>query len=383
LPSPQPLPSIPELLRAFEGEVAGRRVDADSHRGGIYDLLSGVGALIFRRQAERDASEFRRAYFSTAEDEALDVICEQRFGRSRVLGTAGVGTAVLVRATASAGAGTVLEGTRILVGSGGAAEPCWYRVTADTPMAATGLTVVAPVEAVEIGRGSFVHGTRNSLSVLRLEDPLWDASLYVDSITCGDGTEREEDHDLQAAVRQERVDARVGYSKAIERACREAGAAEVVLFPGNYLGDAVDYGLNRVYVADGSHETPAALLVACRKAIAGVAMGGAAVQVLPVTTVVLQLDLTIELWSAPSNPRALGEFAVAAAVEYFATRENPFVWQEAGVKGAVMRAIQGVRSITLTPSVAAPTLATLFSANPLPRYHVEACTVRASVEGPH
>lgn len=382
MPSAEPLPTVRQLLRAFEGEVSGRREDADTHRGAMYDHLSGVGALMFRRVAERDRDEFRAIYFSTAENAALEQIVEQRLDRQRVQSAGGTGFVDLTRATAAAGEGTFWRGTQISVAAAGVMPARLYRVREDRFVPATATTARVPIEAVLAGREGYVVGTPSTLPRLRIDDPLWDNTWTISAIECSEGTLREQDHELRAATRQDRIDARVGYAKAVTDACVDAGAAEVALFAGNWLGDANDTGLNRVYVGDQSFETTEALLKACRFAMIAAGMAGANIQILAMAKSLLTLTLVVTLWERAANPEQQAEWVRSAVIEYFQTRENPFTWREDGVRAAAMRALTGVTSVDITPSSPEPTLSTLFDTQPLPRFHVEPWTVRVTVQGP-
>jgi hypothetical protein len=387
----EPIPSLAELLDAFHAETTLRRAlrqlpPPDTHEGSLYDHMAGLGALVLSRVAERDRHEFRSVYFATAEGDRLDTIVTQRFGRARALDTRGTGTAKIRRPTAAAGAGTIWEGTRIFVSVGRGDAARYLRVSADTAIGASQTELLTlPVEAELPGPDGAIEGTIDEFAALRFDDPLWDNSWEVREVACGAGTLRERDPDYRAAARQERKDRRPGMPRFIESKCKAAGASLVVAFAGNYLGDASDHGLNRVFVGDASGETPAPLLEACRLAMPGAAMAGTSVQVLPMTTANLSLAVAIKLRDEPDNLgiAATRDEADAAVLEYFRQSEHPFVWSYSGIRGAILRAVRNLYDLTLTASLAEPVLASMFDSGTLLRYRVDPWSIATKVTGPN
>lgn len=391
MPSPSPLPTLSELLDAFHAETAMRRAlrqlpPADTHEGSLYDHLAGPGALVLSRVAERDRHEFRSNYFATAEGDRLDEIVVQRYGRARILDTRGIGTARIRRPTAAGGVGTIFEGTRIFV-SVGRGDPARYlRVRSDvTAGGSTTEIAELPVEAEIPGPDGAIEGEISDFAALRFDDPLWDNTWQVLSVRCEPGTLRERDPDYRAAVKQERKDRRPGIPLFIERTCRAAGAEIVALFAGNYLGDAADHGLNRVYVASASGDSTPELLESCRLAMPGAAMAGSSVQVLGMSTQDLQVDVSLKLRDEPDNlgVDAARAEATAAVLEYFRSAEHPYVWSFSGIRGAILRAVANLYEITITASLAEPVLANLFDADTLLRYRVQPWLVTVKVSGPN
>ena len=72
MPSTQPIPTLADLRRAYSDGIVGQRERrADTHDGSAYDLLGGMSAMLFSRQAQRDRDLFRANYFDSAEAEDL------------------------------------------------------------------------------------------------------------------------------------------------------------------------------------------------------------------------------------------------------------------------------------------------------------------------
>ena len=383
MPASEPLPTLEELTNAYQGALVSERLEGDTHEGAVHDHWAGVGAVTFRLIAEREQAEFS-ALYSSARGSRLDEYIESHWpGKARIGETRGVGQLRLVRPSTVGGAGTIWPGTRITVGGSGA-PLAYYRVTSGGVCSATDTAKTLAVEAVTAGPGSRISVVAGDRPILRIEDPLWDNTWTVQELTCADGTLRENDDACWARITAEIFEERFGFESRIIKAMNEAGAAIVAPFRSDYLGEAADRGLNRIYVADANFVTLPALLKACRLAIPSCAMAGAGNQVLPLTTVMLDVGLTMRFWSEPENfdMDSTEDVARSAVVEYFATRENPFVWDAAACRGAVQARVPNTQSIDLTFSSAPPTLATLFSANPLPRYLTTPNRVSVSLLGP-
>lgn len=383
MPASEPLPTIQELVRAYHGGARSERAYEDAHDGSMHDILAGVGALLWRRVAEHDRDEFRRIYFDTAPRDALNEYIERRFQLPRIEDTAGVGTAYLSRPTAAGGAGMFWAGTRIRMNSGRGDPLRLYEAVADTPATGSAVSVEVPVRALTFEEKLF-DVSRGSVTVLDLADPVWDPTWGVDRLHVEAGVTGETNDEYRARARANRVADRVGYPEAIRRAMVKAGAGVVAFFQGDFLGDALDAGLNRVYVADAGYETSAELLTACRLALPRVVVAGTSAQALPVTNQPISVQVTVRMFDQPyrfDQPATI-ERAVAAIYEYFRTRDNPFIWREAGVRGAIFRAVPNSQDAIVTASLPAPDLPTLFDSSPLKRFTVARQAISVTLQGP-
>jgi len=389
MPSSLPLPSVPDLTRAFHAAVGSQHKTEDSHDGSVYDRFAGLGALTMRRLAERDQGEARAIFFDNATDERLDYYISKRFGVERVQDTPGTGFAQVKRASGTAG--TFLKGTRIGVGRGGSDPLRYWLVAADTPIG-TDLQANVPIVAGVTGPLGQLSVSAEDVPVLQFVDQQWDNTWQVLSIDCGPGTTRQSDAAVRAGIRQQRLDSRPGFETAIVNAMVAAGAGVVALYQSDFLGEESDCGLNRIYVGDAAYESPLALLSACRLAVPNVCVAGTSVQVLPMTNSLLYVKVNVKLWDSPErfNQVQAQADAIAATTEYFAKRDNAFLWSAGAIRAAVMGAVPNVHSVTVSAStdstglvpVPEPVLANLFSAYPLPRYRVADWSVTATVSGP-
>ncbi len=382
MPAAEPVPTIDQFTLAYQGGLVSVLLHGDTHEGALHDHWAAVGAIMWRKVSEREQTEFRSNYFKYAKGPRLDAYIQDHFRKSRTQNAPGSGTALLRRATAGAGDGTVWEGTRIAVGVSAAKPMAYYAVTGNKAVGATETYVTVAVEAVDGAPAvSLRQGDR---PILRLEDPLWDNSWTVETLECGDGTVYEDDAAFQARVATEVFEERYGFESLIVKLMKEAGADFVLLFPSDYLGEDNDAGLNRVYVADANLITTPELLRECRRALPDCAMAGASTQVLSITKTYLTFQVRIRFWAAPEgfDMSSAADNARSAIVEYFERDDNAFVWSLAGVRGAVQAAVPNTHTVEVTASAAAPTLAALFQTHPLPRYLTTPNRVSVVLDGP-
>lgn len=371
MPAAEQIPTLERLVNAYHGAVVSEFPHGDTHEGAGHDHWAAAGAVMWKRVAERQKEEFSALYFYGAKATRLDDYIESHFPtKSRITATRGAGTARLSRPTNAGGSGTIWAGTRIAVGQPGSNPLRYYLVRQDTPVSSLATSVQISIDADDTGPGKRIHVKAGERAALRIEDPLWDPTWGVTELECADGTLREEDGPCRARITAELFEERFGYESLIIKRMKEAGADLVVLFRSDYLGAAKDYGLNRIYVGDSNFESPAALLRACRLALPSCVMAGSAAQALPVTTRVVEVSVDLKFWSLPENFDT--ETAVAntraAVVEYFNRLDNPFVWDLAGLRGAIQRSVEDTQEINLATSWGPPAPAGMFSVSPLPRY---------------
>lgn len=386
MPSSEPLPTLQELLDAFEGAVTAKRAPADVNRGALYDLAAGTGALLFLRQAHRDQDEFRALYFANAQDERLTKYVELHFpGKGRIGDEPGPGLATLTRPSVSAGAGRIYEGTRVVLGASGSDPLRRYLVVGHHSVAATQSAVELPIKATVPGAAGAIDTRRGEARLMTIEDELWDTTWTVQSVVCSPGTERERNEAFRARIRQERTDDRPGYETKIAQALRACGAQHVLFFRSDYLGEDQDFGLNRIYVGDSNFEADAALLRACRLALPMCAVAGTSVQALPMGNADLEIAATVRFWSDPTQFDTTTAVAAwrAATVEYFASRENPFLWSEDALRGAMLRAYaRNVQQIELDVSQPEPVVSEVVRSPTIIRHRVAAGDVSIQTLGP-
>lgn len=344
-----PEPTVSDLLRAAAQAISGKDKVADLHRGSDYESLSGPNAILWSRQARRDTDLARAIRFHDASGSNLTSMGEKRYKIPRILPTRGQGAATLSRATSAGGAGTIWKGTRIRLTRGDFSEPRYFRVTADTPVSATTLHAAPPIEAVAVGTGNKASAS----SGLSIDDPLWDTTWVVTALECSDGTDLEAAQVYQARIRQERRDSRVGQPTAIEDICRKTGADQVAIFRSNYGGEALDFGLNFVYVGDSGYSGTAQLVRACTKALRGVRVCGDHLQVGALNRAVQVVDVDIYLSDSPQvlPIDRIERIHRQAIIQYFNTANGRFSYSRSGLEAALARSVPQVQEVNIvTPA---------------------------------
>ncbi len=336
-----------ELIDVAKKAIQGSADSAaDLTRGSDYESLVGPTAVIYTRQERRDIDLFNATKFHTAQGEDLTELVRLRFGVDRYLDTRGTGQVSIARPTAAAGEGWVWAGTRIaIIGS----EPKYYRTLTDTFVAAGDTTAPLDIEAVLIGPGSKADQSAGC----RVDDTLWDTTWTVSSLTCTDGTTFESAPDLIARVRQGRHDARVGHSKKIETVCKEAGAANVVLFRSDFGGEALDGGLNVCYVGDIGYSSSPTMVKACFLALRSARVLGDHMQVLQMAPVALNVSCDVYLRDQPYNldTLRLEQIHRSSIVQYLGGKTGGFTFSLAGIRGAIIRNTPEVQDVVLvTPA---------------------------------
>lgn len=349
MPTSLPEPTIAELVQAFHDGVRSQRDRyADGREGAVYDHFAGVGAIHWSRQARRDTDMFRAIYFATAEGADLTKLLDERYAFERVEDTYGTGEATLARASLAAAGGTIWAGTRIAI-VGDFVLPKVYVVLADTAVSSTEATAKVAVRASLLGPGTAIRfDTSSSALRARVDDPLWDTTWTVSSLTCDDGTSFESAAASRARYRLEQRDARVGFVESMVAACKEAGAENAVFFPSDYGGDEEDHGLNMAYVGDAGFSATAALVRAVQKKLESYRVLGDNLQVRRLTRTNLVFDVDVTLWDSPArvNQPGLTSLLRDIVVGYFDGVTRGFSYDLDAIVGAFLRASSAVQFAT-------------------------------------
>ncbi len=340
-------PKIIDLIDIASHAITGQAdKNADFVRGSDYESLIGPPAVIWTREDRRDQDIFDSTKFHTAKNQELTDLVQERYGITRYIDTNGTGFAVLSRPTIGGGAGTIWKGTRISV-LGGSTKT--YRTIEDTIVSSGSFQVKLDIEALVPGPGTAVIAT----SSIRLDDLPWDSSWTVESINCTDGVDFESAQDLIARVRQTRADQRVGQVKSIENVCKLAGAANAYVFRSNYGGDAIDGGLNVVYVCDLGFATPPGLVKACFLALRDARVLGDHMQVLPMAKVIINPLIDIYLATDPAfnDIERLYQIHRESVIEYLGGTSGGFSFTRNGILSALIRQTPEVQHVTIvTPA---------------------------------
>jgi hypothetical protein len=388
--SGQSLPTVSQLRKSFSNALVGTADEfADTITGSMYDIIGSVGAISFSKQSQRDKDLFASGYFDGAVGADLTDLVLKRFGIARILDTYGTGTAILSRPTATAGAGTIWTGTRVLVAGSGSVAPEEYVVASDTPVLSNQTQVTVPVHAPSFGSGYAVNA-QNPPWALSVDDLCFDRTFSVLSINCADGTDFESDQDFKARVRSIRQGLRVGYISPIIQTCLAQGAVNIALFPSNYANSILtDTGLNYIYVGDQNYNGTSQLAQECMFALESTRVLGADCIVLPMQKTVLTITATVFLWDSPGkfNLNSLYDMISGIFQQYFSGNQNAFGFTLSGLTGAAQYALPEIQQIVFFSPQTDVTVTTSVNGFPhfpsvLPRYVLSGANVNLTFQGP-
>jgi hypothetical protein len=340
-------PSIQDLLTAAARAVrGGANKAADYIRGSDFDVLAGVGAMIWSRISQRDTDLFKAVRFGTAEGKDLERLVKKRYGIDRIKDSYGTGTAGFERLTTTASSGTIWAGTRIRLRNADTGLSALYVVAQDTPVAAGQKHVDVRIRAGETGPGWKVSATSN----LELVDPIWDMTLLPVTLDCADGLVFEKAADFRTRVRALLLEDRRGHEAAIIDACESAGADRVVLFRSDYGGVDTDHGLNVCYVGGLGYTSSPSLVRACTAAARKARVAGDHLQVLPMTHTDLDITATVYLQDSPSSfdTQALYRANRAAVLRNIGGNDGDFTYTLAGIEAAISDSAEAVQEVVVT-----------------------------------
>lgn len=375
-----PEPTIRDFLETARRGSAALDAVVDYNRGSDHESLSGPNAILWSRQVQRDTDLFKAARFNDADGGDLTTLIEWRYGIPRQTETHGVGTASLVRPTTSAGQGVIYRGTRIRMNTPTAAA-IYYRVTADTPVAASSLNATVPIEAAESGPGSKANTTADQTKIV---DPLWDTTWTVTVLACSDGLTMEAAPAYRTRTRTTRQATRPGFEDAIVAACAAVGAGNVALFPSTYNGLVADFGLNVVYVGDLGYSATPDLVRACTLALRGVRVAGDNLQVLPLSRANLAVTADVYLIDAPgSMPIVRLEPIHRKAILQNLGADGSYSYTVSGIEAAIAKTGTDTQDVILaTPTSDAGVIVGGAFPQTLARYFISDSDITIRYHGP-
>lgn len=398
--SNQALPTISELLDAFAVGAQSKHENADVHRGAIYDVGAGMGALVWSRVAARDREVFRGIYLDGCQKDALDYRIARLHGPGRIQPTRGSGVAIVkydyLHGGAGSQTGTILKGTRLSVSIGSTCN--YYRVASDVELSdwfwdnsiqvdANGFVWLRlPIEADSIGSGVAID-TTSTIAAIRWEDELYNltTSLWVvDSIKCSDGTDGETDVEYLARYRSWKKSRKPGYSDAISRAMFAAGASKVALFESDFV-DGEDFGINRIFVGDSGYTASTALLNACRLALDSVVPFGNTTTVGSMILTPIEVTVQLNMMRAASrySPDWVLPSAQKAVRRALSGSQSAYVFRQDSLRAELSQAFPELQSIDFaSPTPGDTDVASIVSAgNSLIVYDCDNVRVNTTIAG--
>jgi len=347
MPSTQTLPTIDEFLTAAKNSLRGESDSyGDKHSGSLYDHCAGPMAILFSREVENDADQFKDIYFQDATSEALTNLVEARWQIPRILSTSGTGTCTFQRSSTSAGGGTFWTGTRVQISG---KPPTVYQVAADTVVPATSTVITVPIQAAVFGTGTAAN-VGGGLSLL---DPIYDPLWIPIQLQCVDGTDFEAANDFRARVLAQQLNSRNGYIPELVATCQAAGATYVVAFASQYGltnnsdGFAGDFGLNAIYVADANFQGTDTLALLCDVALESSRVLGADLWVGTISQSPLFVQATVALIDQPGRLDVLPiqRACTQALLNYFGSTASGYTYKRDAMAGAMRSAHPAVQQV--------------------------------------
>lgn len=378
--------TITEYLDAFRSGVVGASDDnADAFEGSMYEVIGGAAAIVWSRQSQRDADLFADTLTSTASSDALTSRLKLLYDYDRPVDAGGTGQVTLTRSNISSGGSTFWKGTRIaLVSRLGVVAQGEYSIVNDTVVSPTAIRATIDIQSNTPGNLAVQASYADDVHPAFI-DAIGDTNWSIQSMTCGAGTLFEKAPQARASARQLQRDRRYGQVKAIVDACQKVGASNVVIFPSNY--GATDYGLNMVYVGDGSLRSTQSLINQCALALDDVRVLGDTIQVAGMQPVALNVEVQVYLYDSPSkiNRQALEQRLRSYMVQAI---KYDYTYSRDALQGALFQASTLVQSVTFTAPVSdAPVLSTVNGAlnfpNVLTRYHLDPANISIYLRGPN
>lgn len=236
------LPTFDDLYEAAKAEIQLRRPDlTDFNEGSVLDGIAGAGAVLADESIRVAVELFAEQFFDTAAGAALDALAQDRFGLSRNVATAAIGSLTWTRGTA--GAYTILAGTRFRATVGD--QTVTVQSTTAVPIASTETSVTIPVSAITTGRsGNVAAGTLTEVLDVSISDP---TATVINAQPLAGGTDAETDSAFRDRIRRLYSTLRRGTKAAIETGALGVPGVTVVTVDESLVETS---GIVRVFVGD-------------------------------------------------------------------------------------------------------------------------------------
>lgn len=294
-------PTHDELYDVAKAPLVAAETKLSVLEGDISDLLllgvSAMGDHIIGWADRRIAA----TYFDGAEKEALDRLVDDHLGLPRTAAVRAYGEATITRATAAAGAGTILAGTVLATDFDTLGAAVEYVTLADQAWggAQTGSQVV-PIEAIYPGRSGNVAINR----VRRITTSLWDTTFTItNAAAIAGGLDDESDPQYRERGR--------GYTATIRRATLAAieyGAKQNSTGVVNAtVHENTSTGIVDLYISDAAGASNPAMVTAATTELRNWRAAGIPLNVLGGTlldpTIILSMGIRPGVSSAELGPK--------------------------------------------------------------------------------
>lgn len=374
--------SIDDFRNAYRNGVITKDPHADLEEGSVYDVIGGWSALIWSRLTQRDTNVFNDIQTDTANGDALTTRLDKIFDIQRNVFQPGTGQVTIVRSSPGSADDTIWQGTTIeLYSKTGGLLPSKFIVSSDTPVLASTLTVTLNISALQVGPEVSVFSSDSVLP--RFSDSLQDNSWTISNLFCSAGQDFEESGAAVARARSTKRDKRVAHKKAIIKACKEAGANHVVLFPSNFGGDDIDYGLNMVYVDGNNNIDPIKLCDLVALKLEKFRAIGDCMQVRPIVNQNLVIKVSVLLYDSPAK---INQQPLIQRIANYITSalDNDYSYNLDTLKAAVFQASPLIQDVLFTlPAADAPVIVNSNFPASLVKYNLNPSNITVTLKGPN
>jgi uncharacterized phage protein gp47/JayE len=277
--------------------------------GSDANLFVGIGAVLASAITRQLAYKASALLLDGADDEDLDRFAYDRYSLTRKGASPARGTIQVTRTAATAGAGTVPIGTRVVSGTG------LEYVTTTTASFGTGdLASSCNVRASQAGKATQVGA--GGLARFAQPQTLFDATLQVaNKDTTAGGEDAEDDETFRSRVRDFWRTARRGILAAIEFGALTVEGVVSAQAVEALTPDGSAARIVNLYIADSTGVASDALAEEVRVALEDFRAGGIAVIISTSIPLVVDVELALT-FRANVDTKTLTDEVVAAIVEF-------------------------------------------------------------------
>jgi len=192
-------PSFDDLYNAGKAEMLIRRPDLFLAPGDVTDFIVAAGAAMGDKNVQYTAQEMLKLFIDSSNSDDLTKLADDRWGIQRQAATAATGTVSFSRATAGAGAGSILAGTVVSTIEDETGERQEFTLDVDAVFGGAALgPVTVAATAVDAGRDGNVTDTK----IINIVDATFDATVTVTNTALfAGGNEEESDDQLRERIR--------------------------------------------------------------------------------------------------------------------------------------------------------------------------------------
>lgn len=347
---PTPIQYAQDFLAGVRGRLspeAAARVDFSE--GSKWDALAGGLARVMTRLEQVEAEAYDAHILERAVGSEVDAYCEAHGPVRRLSANKAKGAIAFHRPSAVAGGGYVPSGAEVRVPCNGSSV--LFVAAADTPIAATATYVSVPAAAAMAGKASSVGRVAAGLSLTGQPGPLFDATLLPTSIDASGGVDIESDAELKARQRAYEQGKRGGTIESIRFAALSTPGVKHVVLASRYGVGSGGEGV--AYVGDANWYADESLCADVARSLESWRAFGPSVNVRKMLLSKVASSATISLARSLVNydQARLRALVVQKALDYFATRVDPYAWSATMLGARMSHADDEIVSVDVSCTV--------------------------------